>query len=175
MDDRKKNRIWHYCKLLRLPAWDTKDLLQYISIYFDAPCSVEFISIKTEILKLDIMNVAERLIEYLEIEERNFREYKAQYSDTPDDMIWLKVYQKMDDFCKLEIREAKQHTINNSINWQMIGFIASIIIWILFISIGQDINGTWYAGILYASFFLFGIFYLPVYIIIWIVKIFRNQ
>lgn len=121
------------------------------------------------------MNVAERLIEYLETEERNFREYKAQYSDTPDDMIWLKVYQEMDDFCKLEIREAKQHTINNSINWQMIGFIASIIIWILFISIGQDINGTWYAGILYASFFLFGIFYLPAYIIIWIIKIFRNR
>lgn len=117
MDDRKENRIRYYCKLLKLPAWDTKDLLQYISIYFDAPCPVEFMSIKTKILKLDIMNVAERLIEYLEIEERNFREYKAQYSDTPDDMIWLKVYQEMDDFCKLEISEAKQHTINNFINW----------------------------------------------------------
>lgn len=107
MDDRKKNRIRHYCKLLRLPAWDTKDLLQYISIYFDAPCSVEFMSIKTKILKLDIMNVAERLIEYLEIEERNFREYKAQYSDTPDDMIWLKVYQEMDKVITREISDAK--------------------------------------------------------------------
>ena len=45
MDDRKENRIRHYCKLLRLPAWDTKDLLQYISIYFDAPYSVEFMSV----------------------------------------------------------------------------------------------------------------------------------
>lgn len=163
MDDRKENRIRHYCKLLRLPAWDTKDLLQYISVYFDAPCSVEFMSIKTKILKLDIMNVAERLIEYLEIEERNFREYKAQYSDTPDDMIWLKVYQEMDNFCKLEIGEAKQHIIDQSINWQLIGFIASIIIWILFFSIGQDINGTWYAGILYASFFIWNILFTSLY------------
>lgn len=107
MDDRKKNRIRHYCKLLRLPKWDTKDLLQYISIYFDAPYSVDFMSIKAKILKLDIMNIAERLTEYLEIEEQNFEKYKAQYPNTPDDMIWLKVYQEMDDIIKHEICDAK--------------------------------------------------------------------
>lgn len=108
MDDRKIIRIRHYCKALRLPFWDTNDLVRYISLYFDDRYSVEFMSAKTKIEKLDLTDVANRLIEYLKIEEQKYEECQMQYLGTPDNMIWLTVYREMDDLLNLDIQDAKQ-------------------------------------------------------------------
>ena len=107
MDDKKAIRIRHYCKSLKLPTWDVNDLTRYVSLYFDDPYSVEFMVAKTKITKLDLTYVANRLIEYLEIEEQKYEEYKIQYPETPDDMIWLKVYREMDDILSHDLHEAK--------------------------------------------------------------------
>lgn len=108
MDDKKTIRIRYYCNFLKLPTWDTNDLTRYISLYFDDPYSVDFMASKTKIEKLDLTNIANRLIEYLEIEMEKFEKYKIQYWGTPDDMIWLKVYQEMEDILNLDIHDAKQ-------------------------------------------------------------------
>ena len=60
-------------------------------------------------------------------------------------------------------------------NTENILFVISIIIWILMISFVDEIDGTWMAGILYASFVLFAMWYTPIIIIVKIIRFFKNN
>lgn len=107
MNTRRHNRIVHYCGLLKLKSWDNKDVVNYLDAYFENPKSTNCMALRKKILQLELDNITDSIIDYINGEEREFEEYKMRYPDTPDDLIWAKIYDDYDKLINRHIAEAK--------------------------------------------------------------------
>ncbi|MBQ3071254.1 MAG: hypothetical protein IJD12_06170 [Tidjanibacter sp.] len=107
MNTRRHGRIVHYCNLLKLRSWDKKDVIDYLDAYFENPRSTNSMSLRKKILQLELDNIADSIIDYINGEERDFKEYKTRYPDTPDELIWPKIYGDYDKLINQHITQAK--------------------------------------------------------------------
>ena len=64
-------------------------------------------SLRKKILQLELDNIADSIIDYINGEERDFKEYKTRYPDTPDELIWPKIYGDYDKLINQHITQAK--------------------------------------------------------------------
>lgn len=107
MNTRRHERAVHYCKMLKMNSWDYEDVIKYLDAYFEDPKSTDSMSYRTKILKLELDNITDSCISYIEGEERDFAEYKSRYPETPDSIIWAKVYEDYDKIINKDIAQAK--------------------------------------------------------------------
>lgn len=115
MNARRHKRIVHYCSLLKMRSWDNRDVINYLDAYFENPKSTNCMALKKTILQLELDNITDSIIDYINGEERDFNDYKTRYPDTPDELIWAKVYDDYDKLINTHIAEAKSiaqsHTV----------------------------------------------------------------